>query len=40
MGRYDMAKVDFDILKEYDPNGFNEYKKYNESVNKDMEVEL
>ena len=40
MGRYDMAKVDFDILKEYDPNGFKEYEKYNESVNKDMEVEL
>lgn len=40
MGRYDMAKVDFDILKEYDPKGFNEFEKYNESVNKDMEVEL
>ncbi len=40
MGRYDMAKVDFNILKEYDSKGFNEYKKYNESVNIDMEVEL
>ena len=40
MGRYDMAKVDFNILKEYDSKGFNEYKKYNESVNKDIEVEL
>lgn len=40
MGRYDMAKVDFDILKEYDPKGFNEFEKYNESANKDMEVEL
>ena len=40
MGRYDMAKVDFNVLKEYDPKGFKEYEKYNESVNKDMEVEL
>ena len=40
MGRYDMAKVDFKILKEYDSKGFKEYEKYNESVNKDMEVEL
>jgi hypothetical protein len=40
MGRYDIAKVDFDILKEYDPKGFNEYEKVNKSVNKDMEVEL
>lgn len=40
MGRYDMAKVDFNILKEYDLKGFKEYEKYNESVNKDMEVEL
>lgn len=40
MGRYDMAKVDFDILKEYDPKGFKEYEKCNESANKDMEVEL
>ena len=40
MGRYDMAKVDFDILKEYDPKGFEEYGKYTESVNKDMEVEI
>ena len=40
MSRYDMAKVDFDILKEYDPKGFNEFEKYNESANKDMEVEL
>ena len=40
MGRYDMAKVDFNVLKEYDPKGFKEYEKYNESVNKDMEVEI
>ncbi len=40
MGRYDMAKVDFNILKDYDHKGFKEYEKYNESVNKDMEVEL
>ena len=40
MVRYDMAKVDFNILKEYDLKGFKEYEKYNESVNKDMEVEL
>lgn len=25
MGRYDMVKVDFDVLKEYDPEGFNKY---------------
>ena len=40
MGRYDMAKVDFNVLKEYDPKGFKEYEKHNGSVNKDMEVEL
>lgn len=40
IGRYDMAKVDFNILKEYDSKGLKEYEKYNESVNKDMEVEL
>ena len=40
MGRYDMAKVDFDIIKQYDPKGFSEFEKYNESANKDMEVEL
>ena len=32
MGKYDMVKVDFDILKEYDPSGFAEYKKNNEEI--------
>lgn len=40
MGRYDMVKVNFNILKEYDPKGFEEYEKYNKSTNKDMEVEI
>jgi hypothetical protein len=40
MGRYDIAKVDFDLLKEYDPKGFNEYEKFNKLANKDMDVEL
>lgn len=35
MGRYDMAKVDFDVLKEYDPEGFKEFEK-----NKSDDMEL
>lgn len=40
MGRYDIAKVDFNILKQYDSKGFKEYTKYNEYSNKEIEVEL
>ena len=40
MGKYDMVKIDFDILKEYDFEGFKEYEKYNKYINKDMEIEL
>ena len=40
MGKYDMVKIDFDILKEYDSEGFKEYEKYNKCKNKDMEIEL
>lgn len=32
MGRYDMVKVDFDILKEYDPDGFAEYEKNSDEI--------
>ena len=32
MGSYDMAKVDFDILKEYDPDGFKEYEKKSDDI--------
>lgn len=39
MGKYDMVKIDFDILKEYDSEGFKEYEKYNKYINKDMEIE-
>ena len=35
MGRYDMVEVDFDLLKEYDPEGFNEFSKSKED---DMEL--
>ena len=35
MGRYDMAKVDFDVLKEYDPDGFKEFEEYQK---KDIEL--
>ena len=35
MGRYDMAKVDFNLLKEYDPEGFEEFEKYQK---KDIEL--
>ena len=35
MGRYDKAKVDFNLLKEYDPEGFKEFNK-----NKDNDMEL
>ena len=29
MGKYDMVQVDFDVLKEYDSDGFKEYEKIN-----------
>lgn len=35
MGRYDMVEVDFDLLKEYDPEGFKDYNK-----NKDNDMEI
>ena len=35
MGRYDMVEVDFDLLKKYDPEGFNEFSKSKED---DMEL--
>ena len=35
LGKYDMVKVDFDKLKEYDPNGFEDYENY-----KDNGIEL
>ena len=35
MGRYDMVEVDFDLLKEYDPEGFKEFNK-----NKDNDMEI
>ena len=27
MGRYDMAKIDLDLIKEYDPEGFKQIEK-------------
>ena len=27
MGRYDMAKIDLDLIKEYDPEGFKHIEK-------------
>jgi len=32
MGRYDLVKVDFDKLKQYDPYGFKQYEKYKKSL--------
>ena len=28
MGHYDMVQVDFDLLKEYDPEGFEKFEDY------------
>lgn len=35
MGKYDMVQVDFDLLKQYDPDGFKDFK---ETKSKDMEI--
>ena len=35
MGRYDMVQVNFDLLKEYDPEGFKDFEK---NLNDDMEI--
>ena len=40
MGRYDMVKVNFDILKEYDYKGFDEFSKSLKLENRNLEVEL
>lgn len=37
MGQYDMVKVDFDLLKEYDPDGFEKYEDY-KNHNDDYEL--
>ena len=39
-GKYDIAKIDFNILKEYDPKGVNEYYKFLKLENENLEVEL
>jgi len=35
MGKYDMVQVDFDLLKQYDPDGFKDFEK---TKSKDMEI--
>ena len=37
MGQYDMVKVDFNLLKEYDPDGFEKYEDY-KNHNDDYEL--
>ena len=32
MGKYDLVKVNFDKLKQYDPDGFKEYEKHKKSL--------
>ncbi len=32
MGKYDMAKIDLDLIKKYDPDGFKEYEKNSDDI--------